>query len=639
MEQHKGTGLKGSWPAALGMMLLSMVTFLLVVSQSQAASFGHPGGVDWQPWSAAAFEKAKAENKLILINVGMEGCTACNRMERVTYRDPAVIKLINQHFVAIAVDAQARPDIGERYSDWAWPATAFLLPDTTQVFAMAGNRLPRNFIPLLQDLTARHKADELKPDPDSPYAAAVQPAESELTLIRDQVRLQLDRTFDEQLGGWGHWGVNTEVAGPRLLHLYYRAHLYDNTELRRAALKVSDTFLTTLDPVWGGAYQASISPSVTDVPERFRKLMAIPEKRLGNQANAIIAFSEAYKLTGDARYRKGIAEVDRYLDNWMRNPAGNWYANQKDEPADLPHSWWPQDYWLLDSDEKRRQYGIPPIDHAVYTDKNAEVISAYVRAYEVLGEQAYLDKAITAARSLLAERLQPQGWIRQSVDSLQMKDDQRVHPHTEEVRPFLRSQAQFGQALLDLYQATGEQPWLEAAGGLADAMLSQLYDTKNSGFFATSLDDTARLIAPRKPLEDNAMAASFFYSLYVLTKDKRYQPVAEATIRAVATPEILDREGKMTGKTALALETLTAAYVEFSVVGDLKSEGTQALFNAGLNAAHPRKLLHFEKPGRYPDMPAGAMFICNPDRCSVPLTEVDQVQATADSFRAGASSL
>ena len=635
MRQQKGIN---TWLTALWVMLLTMTTFLVVVSQSQAASFGHQGGVDWQPWSAAAFEKAKAENKLILINVGMEGCTACNRMERVTYRDPAVIELLNQHFIAIAVDAQARPDIGERYSDWAWPATAFLLPDTTQVFAMAGNRLPRNFIPLLQDLSAQHQTGELKPDPNSPYAAAAQPVATELSRIRDQVRLQLDRTFDEQLGGWGRWGVNTEVAGPRLLHLYYRAHLYDNAELRAAALKVSDTFLATLDPVWGGAYQASIAPAVKNVPERFRKLMAIPEKRLGNQANAILAFSEAYKLTGDARYRNGIVEVDRYLDNWMRNPAGNWYANQKDEPAGLPERWWPQDYWLLDSDEKRRQYGIPPIDHAVYTDKNAEVISAYVRAYEVLGEQGYLDKAITAAQSLLAERLQSGGWIRQSVENAQMKDDQRVHPHTDEVRPFLRSQAQFGQALLDLYQATGQSHWLTTARELADAMLSQLYDEKQGGFFATSLDDTARLIAPRKPLEDNAMAASFFYSLYVLSKETRYQPVAEATMRAVATPAILEREGKMTGKTALALETLTAAYVEFSVVGDPTAAGTLALFKAGLAATHPRKLLHFEAPGRYPDMPAGAMFICNPDRCSIPLTEVDQVQATADSFRAGATS-
>lgn len=119
----------------------------------------------------------------------MEGCTACNRMERVTYRNEHVIELLNKHFLAIAVDAQARPDVGERYSDWAWPATAFLLPDTTQVFAMAGNRLPRNFIPILKDLIDRHQNGKLQADPNSPYVAPRQPADTELTRIRDQVRL------------------------------------------------------------------------------------------------------------------------------------------------------------------------------------------------------------------------------------------------------------------------------------------------------------------------------------------------------------------------------------------------------------------------------------------------------------------
>ncbi|WP_027856644.1 DUF255 domain-containing protein [Marinobacterium jannaschii] len=622
-----------------GLLLTALLGLSGLISAAQAASFGHKDGVDWQRWEKAAFDKARAENKLILINVGMEGCTACNRMERVTYRNQAVIDRINRDFVAIAVDAQARPDIGERYSDWAWPATAFLLPDTTQVFATAGNRLPRNFIPLLEDLATQHRKGELKADPNAPYATAPEPVSSELSLIRDQVRLQLDRAFNEETGGWGRWGVNTEVTGPRMLHLYYRAHLYDNQALRDSALQVSESFLRTLDPVWGGAYQASIAASVKDVPERFRKLMAIPEKRIGNQANALIAFSEAYKLTADERYRKAAAEIDRYLNNWMLSPEHTWYANQKDEPEDLPANWWPQDYWLLDSDEKRRRFAIPPIDHAVYTDKNAEVISGYVRAWEVFGNDRYLQRAVAAANSLIAERLQPSGWIRQSVENAAMSDDQRVHPHSEEVRPFLRSQAQFGQALLDLYQASGDSKWLGYATSLGDAMLEQLYDVSQHGFFATSLDETARLIAPRKPLEDNAMAAAFFYDLHILTKDRRYQPIAEATLRAVATPEILAREGKMTGKTALLLEKLTAAYVEFSVVGDPAHNQAKALYRAGLVSNHPRKLLHFEKPGRYPDMGRPVMFICNPDRCSLPVTSVEEVARTAATFRAGASSL
>jgi hypothetical protein len=65
--------------------------------------------------------------------VGVEDCAACGRMEDLTYANSEVIKIINEHFVAIEVDAETRPDIGERYSTWAWPATIFLAPDDAAV--------------------------------------------------------------------------------------------------------------------------------------------------------------------------------------------------------------------------------------------------------------------------------------------------------------------------------------------------------------------------------------------------------------------------------------------------------------------------------------------------------------------------
>ena len=150
--------------------------------------------IDWYDWELEAFEAAETNNKIIVVNVGMEGCAACARMEAITYADPAVIDLINENFVAIAVDAEARPDIGERYSDWAWPATIFMAPDATQVLAVRGNRLPRNFIPILEDLIAKHVAGTLEPDALSPYAAPPLPAETELTRVRDSVAPSIANT-------------------------------------------------------------------------------------------------------------------------------------------------------------------------------------------------------------------------------------------------------------------------------------------------------------------------------------------------------------------------------------------------------------------------------------------------------------
>ncbi len=593
--------------------------------------------INWHHWDLAAFERAQAENKVILLSVGMEGCAACASMAAITYTDPAVIKRINRDFVAIEVDAESRPDIGERYSDWAWPATIFMAPDATQVLALRGNRLPRNFVPILDDVIARHEAGELKPDPRSPYAAPPAPAETDLTRMRDSLRAQLDRSLNRKYGGWSKRGIGGEQSGSRLRHLYLRAHLYDDPELKELALKGSAGFLNAIDPVWGGVYIMSFPPDM-EVPERYSRLRAIPEKRILVQSNAITAFAIGYQHTRDEKYLSGITAVDRYLTQWMMAANGTFYTNQKNQPPNLPRGMTLADYWLLDTDAKRREYGLPPIDYAVHADKNGEVISAYVLAYEASGNKAYLNTARRAATAILNERMQPAGWVVQTLDSEKISHDTRLHALVTEQRPFLSAQVWFGSALLALYRATANPRWLNAADTIAKAALELLHDDEIGGFYATVPDATAAIIAPRKPLEANGTAASFFYDLSIYTKDPAYGSVAERALRAVGLPGIIRREGRITGEFANALERVTTAYVEFSIVGDISHPDAQALFDAGLQVFEPRKVLHYEAPGRYPDRGRPAMYICNPDMCSIPIVDPAMVAEKAADFRGPATS-
>ncbi len=615
-------------------VLRNLVWLILLTAPCAYAS----DTIDWKHWEIDAFEAAKASNKIILVSVGMEGCAACGRMESLTYTDEGVIDLINEHFVAIEVDAEARPGIGERYSDWAWPATIFMAPDATQVLAIRGNRLPRNFIPILDDLIAKHANDALEPDPKSPYAAPPEPATTELTLIRDDPRKQLARSLNRQYGGWGRSGIGGEQSGSRLRHLYLRAHLYDDAELYELALKGSAGFLNAIDPVWGGVYIASF-PDGMDVPERFAGLRAIPEKRILVQSNAMTAFALGFKHTEQYKYLEGIAEVDRYLRSWMMAPDGTFYTNQKSEPPNLPRDMSTHDYWLLGSDAERREYGTPPVDHAVYTDKNGEVISAYVLVYEATGNDAYIDTAVRAATAILDKRMQPGGWVLQATANEEVVDDARMRPMVTDEKPFLSAQAWFGYALLSLHRATGDDQWLHAADKIGKATLELLQDDKSGGFYATVPDATAAVIAPRKPLESNGTAASFYYDLWVYTKDDTYKPVAENAIRAVAQAEIIRREGRITGEFANALEKVTTSYVEFSIVGDVNHPNAVALFDAGLGVYEPRKLLHYEEPGRYPDRGTPSMFICNPDMCSLPIQDPAKVAKQAAAFHGPATTL
>jgi uncharacterized protein YyaL (SSP411 family) len=315
----------------------------------------------------------------------------------------------------------------------------------------------------------------------------------------------------------------------------------------------------------------------------------------------------------------------------MRSKHGTFFANQQDRLKNLPDTMSIDDYYAL-GDADRRRYGIPVIDHAVYTDVNARIILGYVMAFEATGKQFYLDVATKAALYLLKQRQTKAGWLIQVSSSTELSGDERIHMLTDNPFPYLRTQAHFGLALLKLHEATSNPLWLQAAIQIADVLLKELQDLKIGGFYGAPDDGTP---GRRKPLEDNATAARFLYLLGVLQKHDPYKKAAERSIRASASPEAVRREGKITGSLAMTLELLTAGYVEFSVVGDIKDSRTQLLLQAGRQVFEPRKIVHLESVGRYPKLTKPAMYICNDQACSVPIFDPKDVSKQAKAFTFG----
>jgi len=579
--------------------------------------------IAWYDWDATPFEQAKRSKKLIMVNVGHEGCVACRWMEQQTFTDPEVIKLLGENFISISVDSEARPDIGERYSDWAWPATAFMTPDGQQVLAIRGNRRPENFIPILQKLIKGFANGSLEPDKLAPYAAQPKPRRTALTDIRDQVRTQLDDDFDNQRGGWGDSLKVLEYAEP-ILQYFLRYHLESNPRDKERAIKTVNGFMQQTDPVWGGLFYVSFG--------QWNNVAH--EKRIESQAAALQIFSEAYAVTKDPVYSDQLSKLDKYLQQWMRSKAGTFYASQKNDIPSLPNNMDSEAYYKLD-DEGRRKYGLPVIDHAVYTDLNARIISAYVHAYEATGKINYLNTALTAADTLVTQRQTESGWISQFESSKKVRNDSRIHTILPaKTIPYLRTQAYFGLALLDLYRATSDKRWLTSATALNKG-LRNLEDPDVGGFYASPADGTEKFIAKRKPLEDNAVAARFLFQLGIYLKDKKISADAIRTIRATTAKEIVSHEGRITGNLALTLEMINASYLEFTIVGDPNDPNAQRLYRAGLRTYEPRKIMHYEKSGRYPKLSRAAMYICNETACSVPIFSATDVPVQAAKFLSG----
>ena len=598
-----------------------LLLLLLAASVLLATNLPAKGNdrIQWRTWEAAAFAEAREKNKPMLINVGYEGCTACRFMNTNTFTNADVIAFMNAHYIPVQVDSEARPEIGERYSDWAWPATAFLKPDGSQIFAIRGSRRAGPFLALLQRVIERHTAGELRSDDLAPYAAPTGLTEGPLTELRLQVRRQLDGSFDTERGGWGEAKV-LEYAEPTL-QLFWRAHLYDDDEIGARAIKTANGFLQHVDPIWGGVFYASFGEWDN----------VVHEKRLESQAAALQLFADAYQVTGDERFKAGIANVARYLADWMSSPQHTFYASEKDLIPGLPDSMSADDFFALD-DKGRRKYGRPHVDRAVYTDVNARTALGFMRAFEATGIEAYRTTAARVAQSLIETRQTDAGWILQFAAQEGLARDLRVHAVEETAAPYLRAQAQFGAALLALYQGTSERRWLDAAVRLAAGLRTALEDEALGGFYGGPATAVDAIVGRRKPLEDNAVAARFLYWLGVLTKDGDLKAAAERTLRATAAPGVVEREGRITGNLAISLELLIAGYVEFSVVGDHDDPAAHALLEAGRAVYEPRKLVHFEKPGRYPARDKPAMYICNEDQCSLPISDPGSVPLQAAQF-------
>ena len=234
---------------------------------------------------------------------------------------------------------------------------------------------------------------------------------------------------------------------------------------------------------------------------------------------------------------------------------------------------------------------------------------------------------------MIDERQTDDGWMLQFEADQDLRTVKRMRRVDVTGYPYLRAQAQFGLAALALFQATGEESWHVTANRIAAGLKKTLLDTELGGFFGGAASEVDAVVGRRKPLEDNAVVARFVYLLGVLNKDDDLRNEAERAIRAVASPEIVSREGRITGNLAVALELVTSGYVEFSVVGEPDDARAQALIVAVRSVYEPRKVVHFERPGRYPDRGYPAMYICNDDQCSLPISDPTTVATQARQFK------
>lgn len=561
--------------------------------------------VAWNAWEREAFAKAAEERRLVLVTVVAGWCHWCHVMDEETYTDAAIRTLLDRHFVAIRVEADARPDLAERYAEWGWPAIAVLTPDARPVLELRGFQEAPGFADLLRELADAEAQGTLTgrraPPPKAPPSLPV-------TAIRDSVMAQLDRLYDPEEQGWGRRQKYPLAGG--IEHSLLRSRLRPGaTTWQERALATLDQELLLVDPVWGGMYQYSVRGVWTR--PHFEKIGKV-------QVGALSSFALAYRRTGDGRWlAAGDAQIG-YLEQHLRAPEGGFYSSQDADLRDGERVV-PGDVYYAEDDAGRRALGIPRVDRHVYADLAGGFIRSLCTfdAVDPRPEDERSDAlklAIAAGEDLLNRHRRDDGTFAHD-------------PSADDPLIYLRDQAAVGRAFLALYQATGERRWLDHARTLADRILAELVDPERGGFYAHTADPEAVGVFTerRRPIEENGEAARFLIELERLIDHREqslpYIAAAEEALLALADPAEIKREGRVVTSYLLALEELLFTGVDVTIVAT--NPDAQRQFLAAARAAdEPRAVIELSPPGeRYPDIGRDAAYICSDSACSPPITD------------------
>ena len=296
---------------------------------------GNP--VDWYPWGDEAFARARAEDKPIFLSIGYSTCHWCHVMERESYNDPEVAKLMNDAFVSIKVDREERPDIDNVYMNVAlmlmgsggWPLNVILTPDKKPFFAATyipkdnrfGQKGLLELIPQIKQmwLTQRDKvvgsANQITATlrESSGGSTGGELDASTLKTAFDQ----FDHQFDKQNGGFGR-----AQKFPTPHNLLFLLRYWKRTGQPKALEMVEKTLQAMrgggmYDHVGFGFHRYSTEPT-WHVPHF--------EKMLYDQAMLALAYLEGYQATGNEEYAKTAREIFTYVSRDMTSPAGGFYS-------------------------------------------------------------------------------------------------------------------------------------------------------------------------------------------------------------------------------------------------------------------------------------------------------------------------
>ncbi|MEZ4828207.1 MAG: thioredoxin domain-containing protein [Bacteroidia bacterium] len=518
--------------------------------------------VEWYPWGEEALEKAKSENKLLIISIGYAACHWCHVMEHESFEDTAVARIMNENFVSIKVDREERPDIDQIYMNVAylttgkggWPLNAIAMPDGKPLFAATyfpkeeWLRLLNHFIGLkqneetkLQEVSQQITEGIQRID----YGDFIQKETTFSPEKMERVAKQLISEMDFNLGGLKK---APKFPMPNIHQFLLRYHTMTGDE---DALKMATTTLDKMAA--GGIYDHLGGGFARYSTDEFWKVPHF-EKMLYDNGQLVSLYAEAYQLTRNPLYRQVVEETLAFIDREMTGPSGEFYSSldADSEGEEGKYYLWTHgeiDSLLVDDASSFLAfYNVTPAGNwegknILYRRETSQAAAERLgfpedtfdslinHSRKMLLEQrnfrvrpALDDKSLTAWNAMMLkgyvdayrvfgndEYLQIAIENANFIRKKQMQKDGRLYRSYKKGKSSINGFADdYGftiEAFVALYQATFDEQWLFAADQLMLYSLAHFYDEKGGMFYYTSKDDE-KLITRSREITDNVIPAS-----------------------------------------------------------------------------------------------------------------------------------
>ena len=554
--------------------------------------------VDWFAWNDEAFEKARAEDKPVLVSIGYSACHWCHVMEHESFEDEATARIMNENFVNIKVDLEERPDVDQIYMTFVqmtsghggYPLNVFLTPDKKPFFG--GTYFPpvnRYNMPSFQRILASvseayqerkeevvHSANEILGEIQK-ISATKTASENLSPELLDFSFQSFVKTFDSVNGGFGGAPkFPPPMSLEFLLRYFYRTKDENALEMVR---KTCDEMAAggIYDQLGGGFHRYTVD-AIWLTPHF--------EKMLYDNAQLARIYLHLFQITKDESYKRIAVETLEYVRREMLDERGGFYTAQDADSEGVEGKffvWTPEEVSEILGAEEWRIFNFyfDVTEHGNFEEKN---ILNVRNTIEISAEQLQisdekLKEVLTRGRKLLFEerekRIKPfrdekvlTAWnglmlatfseasaileneeylkiARQNADFILenlQKDGYLLRTYKDgqaKLNAYLEDYANFADGLVELFQVSGEVRYLTEAKRLTDLMIDEFWDSDGGGFFFTG-NNHEELLIRSKDFYDNATpsgnsaAADVLLKLAKLTGDEKYERFATTLLRLVA---------------------------------------------------------------------------------------------------------